>query len=279
MSVARPTFVVLLLLAILDPQPARAQWVPPTPAGCPGAREDPDEQRALARALFEDGTRRGEARGAYAEAAALFACCYVVRPHPNVLYNLGLSAEAAGDLLTARAALERYLGEVADAPDRPNAEAVLESVRERIAALPPLLLTPAGPPIPSAAPDEPAEGDAYPETEDVASPAMQVAGWTLIGIGVGAAAAGGTTLAVVAAAEAAAANDPPPDTPWPEVLEHRDRHDTYVAAEIAVFAVAGALVAGGVALLVIDAFGEDSAATAMPVVGSDAAGMVLVWRF
>jgi tetratricopeptide (TPR) repeat protein len=110
--------------------PAAAQWTPASPPGCPTPPADPDQARATATDLFARAEARADA-GAYVEAATLFACCYLVRPHPHTLYNLGVAAEQAGDLRTAHFALERYLAEVPEAENRDEASTLLAAVDER----------------------------------------------------------------------------------------------------------------------------------------------------
>ena len=110
-------------------------WEPPTPAECPESSTDAEAARELAGGLFADASRRHDA-GSFAEAIALFSCSYHVVPHPNTLYNLGVSAQRADELDLAEHALERYLEDAdPDSPYRQDAEVQLTVVRVRRAAI------------------------------------------------------------------------------------------------------------------------------------------------
>jgi hypothetical protein len=92
---------------------------PPTPTA---------EQRARARELYGEGQRQFAAH-AYTEALAAFEGAYAQVPNPVVLLGVASAQEQLGQRVEARATLERYLRERADAPDRAEISA-------RIAALP-----------------------------------------------------------------------------------------------------------------------------------------------
>lgn len=86
------------------------------------------EQRTRARELYGEGQRQFAAH-AYPEALAAFQGAYAQVPNPVVLLGVASAQEQLGQRAEARATLERYLAERADAPDRAE-------VLARIAALP-----------------------------------------------------------------------------------------------------------------------------------------------
>ena len=69
-------------------------------------------------------------------------------------------------------------------------------------------------------------------------------------------------------------------TPWRDIEPHLAKQDDYHAAEIAMLAVGGAVLAAGAVLLILDAASESSdvEAAVVPLVG-DALGLGLIGRF
>lgn len=110
-----------LLGALLVPQLSSAQEASP-------------EQRRAAREAYG----RGQAlyrEGRYEESVAAFEEAYSLIPNPVVLLALAESRERAGDLAGTIEALERYLAERPDAPDRADVEARLQRLRATPATL------------------------------------------------------------------------------------------------------------------------------------------------
>lgn len=93
------------------------------PAAAQGSRLDE------ARTLFDEARAAFEA-GDYLAALERFERVYELTGSPELLYNIGVSADRAGQPAKAVDAYERYLLALPDAPDRADVEA-------RIAALVP----------------------------------------------------------------------------------------------------------------------------------------------
>ena len=92
-----------------------------------------EADRLLARNHFERGNLLYDG-GNYTEAAAEFEAAYALTHHVDLLYNVYTAQERAGELVEARAALERYLAEATIEQDRREALQVrLARLRERIA--------------------------------------------------------------------------------------------------------------------------------------------------
>jgi hypothetical protein len=289
----RPLRLALAVL-LLVPAGALAQsWSPPIPAGCPDAPNDAAERRTLAGEFFQKGLERDEA-GDFATAASYYACCFHIAEHPNTLYNLALSAEKAGDVRTAQRALERYITEAPGALNLEEAAALLAAVSRRVAELPPEAAPTTLPPV-SSAPPGPSVGrppvPEFPGPPAVVTPfvpppdegpsAMAIAGWSLLGGGAAIAIVGGVAFGVLAGQETDAVEGSAPGTSWSDIAPHLGLHDDYQAAEIAMLAVGGAVLAAGVVLLILDATDEssDAEAAVVPVVGDESVGFALAGRF
>ncbi len=110
-----------LLVAFLIPQLSFAQEASP-------------EQRRAAREAYS----RGQAlyrEGRYQDSVAAFEEAYALIPNPVVLLGIAESRQRAGDIAGTIEALERYLAERPDAPDRADVEARLQSLRATPAML------------------------------------------------------------------------------------------------------------------------------------------------
>lgn len=108
--------------------------------------QDAADARTRARAAYTEGQRLFEA-GDFPGALAKFEEAYAIVSNPVVLLGVASAQERLGRLPEARATLERYLRERADAPDRADVE-------RRIAALPAPApaAEEAAPPVAAAAP-------------------------------------------------------------------------------------------------------------------------------
>lgn len=285
----------------LAPGLAAAQvWSPAIPVGCPNAPEDPVERRTLASEYFSRGLEADEA-GDPEAAASAYACCFHIAPHPNTLYNLALAAEKAGDVRTAQHALERYISEAPGALNLQEAAALLATVTRRVGELPPEETTttaPATTPERSSDPGTPtptgSPTGAWPEPAAASSPAastppandgpsmLSIAGWSLLGGGLAIGVAGGAAFGVLADEEADIVEGSAPGTPWSDVQPHLTKHDDYQAAEIAMVAAGGAVLAAGAVLLILDAMGgesSDAEAAVVPLAGDGTTGLALVGWF
>ncbi|MDW8363425.1 MAG: PEGA domain-containing protein [Myxococcales bacterium] len=94
-------------------------------------RNTPDpqaQQRETARQAYARGQQRFR-EGAYADAEAAFLEAYAAVPNPVVLLGVAEARERQGNVRGAAEALERYLAERADAPDRATVTERLERLR------------------------------------------------------------------------------------------------------------------------------------------------------
>jgi hypothetical protein len=284
-------------------------WSPPVPPGCPQAPADQAASRAMASEFFQRGLT-AVAEGRFAQATALYACCFHIIPHPNTMYNLGLAAEKAGDLRTAEHALDRYVTEAPEALNHDEAVTLLATVRERVAALPPeenpTTLVAVGPEPAECAAGQAAQPDgtcaaepppppecaagtmrqadgtcAAPYTPPEGLSTLAIAGWSLLGTGAAITIAGGAAFGVLAGQEADAIEDPPDGAHWRDSASHLDTFDDYQAAEIAMLVIGGAVLATGAVLLILDSNSESPEAetAVVPVVTEESVGLGLVGRF
>jgi hypothetical protein len=163
---AARALAILVSLAATSPLAVRAQ-----------VAEAPAEQSALStdeqgRRLFRDGRTAFEEER-YVEALEFFRAAHRLTGRPQLLYNIGLSAQRANMPAEARTAFEGYL---AAQPDAANAD----EVRARLAIL---------------------EG----ESDEGSSPI-----WWIVGISAGVLAVAGIVLAVVLATSGSTLQAPLP---------------------------------------------------------------------
>lgn len=86
------------------------------------------------RALFDEGTAL-YAKGQFAKAAEKFEASFAARPVPVTRFNIARSWEQAGETLKAIDAWQAWLAMSPTAPERPQAEAALKSLGEKLAKL------------------------------------------------------------------------------------------------------------------------------------------------
>jgi len=91
------------------------------------ASEKAPDRTAEAKALFAMGQQMFD-EGRYSEAAMQFSKAYAAAPRPQVLYNIALSYDKAGDVVTA---IESYRWYLSEAPENEQSD----PVRKRIADL------------------------------------------------------------------------------------------------------------------------------------------------
>ncbi len=102
-------------------------------AGAALAQDAPEEEEA--RGLFMAG-RAAFDDGRYDEALAHFEASYTKSGRPELLFNIGLSAQRAGRFNRAIQAFEQYLRDAPDATNRRDVEARLDEARASRAAAP-----------------------------------------------------------------------------------------------------------------------------------------------
>ncbi len=116
MTARRALLFALLLVASI------VQAAEPSPSPAPGVAND-------ARAHYQAGQRFYD-RGDYESAIVEFEEAYRLKPHPNVLYNIGQAHERLLDYSQSVRWFDRYLKEAApDAEDRPIVENRLRVLR------------------------------------------------------------------------------------------------------------------------------------------------------
>lgn len=119
---------------------AHAQQSPPTP---PPAVSERDQQ---ARKLFEQG-REAYGDGRYRDAWAYFHQAYQLSGRPELLFNIGQTADRLGQEADAVQAFSMYVERLPAAPNRKDVENRIHALQERIASA-----QQASAPAPAAAP-------------------------------------------------------------------------------------------------------------------------------
>ena len=89
-------------------------------------------QVPTARSLFDDGVAHYE-RGAYEQAAEAFEASYALRQVPSVLFNIARSWEKAGKTSRAINAWQGWLSVSPTSSQRPEAEAALRALGDKLA--------------------------------------------------------------------------------------------------------------------------------------------------
>jgi hypothetical protein len=109
------------------PQTAEPRATGEPPLVTPPIPQDPEEARALARRLFQDGISAYDA-GRYDEATANFARAYQIKPHPAVLRNMALSELMQGRREQACLHFKRWRIEAKPKPK--DLEQIKDSIEE-----------------------------------------------------------------------------------------------------------------------------------------------------
>lgn len=231
-------------LAIGAPAPGRSE----TPGG--GVSQEPPRAAEPARrveALYAEGVALFRA-GAYSEALARFETAYGVLPVPNLLYNIGRSFEALGELDKALASYRRCM----DHPDS-SGEAKLRAaqryetlVQARVtgAQATRAVGSAAGPLAPAGEPPEPGAW-------------RRTVGWIVLPVGLVALAAGAVSFALGARDHGAIEDLPGYGDPAAvlemtraEALDRREDGRIKKQIGVALLVAGGALAAGATTLLV-----------------------------
>lgn len=176
----------------------------PGVVGAQDAWVDPDQQ---ARELYSAG-ELAYGEGRFDEALGLFQRAYELSGRPELLYNVGLAATNAGDERAALAALEQYLRDIPEAPNRGIVEGRIANLRREI---------------------EEEETNAHAAEEERARQAaleaerarasndgVRTAGWALTIAG-GVLAAGGVATLVPGLLDVSTVNDAAEGTPWSDL--------------------------------------------------------------
>jgi tetratricopeptide (TPR) repeat protein len=243
-------------------------------------KEAPRDDTSIAREHFDRGTKEYDL-GHYAEAVKEYEQAYRAKPHPELLFNVGQAFRGLGDADNAIRAFKSYLRRLPDAPNR-------SQVEERIAELqkslelqrksdvrPPQGTLPPGPlQIVLQAPTTRSANDA----ELRAARKKRIAGFAVAGAGIAGLALGGAFLGLAGSAN----NQIVSGTMWSE--SQQSRRDSFVAANIACFAIGGAAVATGLVLYLVgrhDAHKQYplERLNLTPTVGPQGAGATLTGSF
>jgi len=201
-SARRFALLLLVLCATAAPAPVLAQELVEID-------EETDAQSA-----FRSGQSKFQ-RENYSGAMESFREAYAIDPRPELLYNIGESADRADLLVDALEAFEAYLAEISDVhPRRRAIERRVVELRDAIAR---------------------GEGD---DGDAGAGP------WVIAGLGAASAITGGILLGV-GIAERSAADNPEPGTPPAEVEDQRSRANTMTGVGIAMLTVGALALAGG----------------------------------
>jgi len=153
----------LLVLALASPwlcdHSASAQATTAVPATAPSGQADRDQR---ARSLFEQG-RQAYGDGRYRDAWANFHDAYQLSGRPELLYNIGQTADRLGQDADALKAFRMYIERLPAAANRHDVENRIHALEERVSAS----TQPAPQSLPEAsqtpAPGATAPGDAPPE--------------------------------------------------------------------------------------------------------------------
>lgn len=227
MSVMKPAVVATIALALvvasglaLTPS-ARAQSI--TPA-----------QQEEARGLFEAGAATFS-EGRYEEALGYFERSYAITGAPELLYNIGHTAERIRHDERAVEAFEQYLEARPDSDERASIEARIANLRQAIAerATNEEALRHAaeagegaGEGVGDGADDGSEAEDGGEESLAAASSEPSPAGWIVLGVG-GAIGVAGAVLLGLASAAANEVTGAPSGTPWVDVRDAYSNADAF----------------------------------------------------
>ena len=230
------------------------------PAEGSAQHETAAEANREARHEFEAG-RDAFAQGRYEEAITHFQRSYDLSRAPDLLYNIGHTAERLRLDERALTAFEQYLEARPDTEARESIEARMALLRESIARREAEATAEAG------------ESGETGETAEAATPLVaagpsdqqshqqsdqqSVVGWSVAGAGV-AVAIGGAVLLGVGSARAGEVQNAPPGTPWQDVRDAYADADSLSIAGAVLLGVGGAAAVVGV---VIALAGEGSDST------------------
>ncbi len=215
-----------------------------------------------ARALFEAG-REAFAAAEYERALEYFQRAYDLSGRPELLYNVGQSADRARRDALALSAYERFLAEVPESPYRAQATTRLEFLRAHAGDDDGAEAGDAAQ-APPPAEAEPPEPDVLAATEatpraDTSEGGSRVGPWILLGGGAAIAVTGGVLLALGQSARHRVENAAV-GTSWADVSGDYDSAAPLGNAGIAALAV-GAVAAGvGLTLLVLSGDDDNGAA-------------------
>lgn len=229
------------------------------------AQELAADQQEEARGLF-DAARAAFAAGRYEDALDYFERSYEITHLPEILYNIGHTAERVRHDERALAAFEQYLELVPAAEERAAIESRIRvlraSVEERRRNEEAQRRERARGEASQAGALARAEPDPTPtSTRPRSSPSE--AGWVVLGVG-GAVAVGGAVLLGVGSARADEVRSASEGTPWPEVRQAYADADAFAIAGGVLLGVGAAAIAVGAVWGIVDLGGADAAVAIGP---------------
>ncbi len=234
-AVSSPARLLAAALVLVGAATASAQDATPTEAS-----EDRE-----ARMLYQAGVEALQA-GRHENALDYFQRSYELSGRPELLHNIGITADRLRRDDVALDAFRRFLEAVPDAPNRGDVEA-------RIAALEAAQARNAPPdPEPTLEPEAASEPASEPAGSDPT-------GWVLLGAGAALVVAG-AVLWGVGAADAATVEGAAPGTPWSELQGPYERAPILSVSGAITLAVGAGLAAVG--LVVALGQGDDAPAVA-----------------
>jgi tetratricopeptide (TPR) repeat protein len=248
--------------------------------------DTPEASREIAAAAFTEGQRLYDA-GDYRGAIERFRCSFQLVPHPNTLFNIGESAELAGDSPLALETFRQYLEQYPDGRGREQAES-------RVRALEALAGRHVEPEPETPEPDvqSPEAPPPQPETpiEETRMTGARRAAWATLALGVAIAATGGALYGVARSRNGDYVNqrDECSENYTPECAEDaRNAADEGEAYEGAGWALIGIGAASLVASIVLFAAFDGSepvessgaVARITPLIGDGVVGLSVGGRF
>lgn len=187
-----------------------------------------------ARGLYLAGQAAFDA-GRYSDALSRFEESYRLSQRPELLFNMGHSAQLDGQLTRAVEAFERYLEEAPNGANWDGLDERIENLRERVAQE-----------AAARAPWQEPESQQAPEEETTEVPAEGGPNHTLaltLGVSGAAFVAGGSVVLGLMAGQQSRVQNAEDGTPWADSQSAHERAQTFRALGISL-ASAGAVLAG-----------------------------------
>lgn len=147
-----------------------------------------EETRERAADAFDEGRERFD-QNDFQGAIEQFECSYQLVPHQATLFNLGESAEAAGDVELALSSFQEYLEQYPDADGR-------EDVRQRVRALETLVGRTSTPPDEGGVTEQVETGEEAQPPVETRMTASRRAAWATLASGIALGITGGALIGV-----------------------------------------------------------------------------------
>ncbi|QQR91613.1 MAG: hypothetical protein IPJ88_07795 [Myxococcales bacterium] len=195
--------------------------------------------------------------GSFASAAKEFQEAYRLSNRAEILYNIYVAYRDAGEPEQAALYLEQYLEQVPNAPDRPQLEAKLESLKKLVSERENAKRAAEQKETSAETNSAQAQHDSTEETSFTAD----VLPWILIGVGAAALATAAVT-GIISLGKTSSIEDNCPGNICPsdyDLASKRDSAQTFTTlSDVLLFGGAGFAITGAVLLLVLDGSSEKS---------------------